>query len=232
MNQSRTEIITGSEGLEKLHTASVAVFGLGGVGGYALEALARAGIGTLHIYDFDTVAASNINRQIIALDSTMGSNKTEAAANRLLLINPDLKLHVHQVRLTPENIPDIFSSDFQYAVDAIDDIPAKIELLVQLTEKKKTFISSMGAGNRLDPSKILIDNLSKTSYCPLAKKVRKGLKARQVYKGVPVVYSTEEPVRKKTHEGGGPVGSISYLPGIFGLTAAGYIIRRILGKIN
>ncbi len=228
MDQSRTEIIAGSEGVKKLRAASVAVFGLGGVGGYALEALARAGIGTIHIYDFDTVAPSNINRQIIALDATMNRNKTEAAGERLLQINPDLKLHVHQVRLTPENIPGIVSSDFQYAVDAIDDIPAKLELLVQLIEQKKIFISSMGAGNRLDPSKVQIADISKTSYCPLAKKVRKGLKARQIYKDVPVIYSTEEPVRKKSPERGGPVGSISYLPGIFGLTAAGYIIQRIL----
>ncbi len=230
MDQSRTEIITGSEGIKKLRDASAAIFGLGGVGGYALEALARAGIGTLHIYDFDTVAATNINRQIIALDSTMGRDKTEAAEERLRLINPDLKLHIHQVRLTPENIPDIISSDFQYAVDAIDDIPAKIELLVQLLENKKTFISSMGAGNRLDPSKVLVADISKTSYCPLAKKVRKGLRDRQIYKDVPVVYSTEEPAKKKSPEGGGPVGSISYLPGIFGLMAAGYVIRRILDE--
>ncbi len=218
--------------MQKLRHAKIAIFGIGGVGGYALEALARAGVENLYIYDFDRVMPSNINRQIYALDSTIDRDKADVALNRVLDINPDASVNLFKKKLTIENIGEVFTNDFTYAIDAIDDIPAKVELIFQLSINKKIFISSMGAGNRLDPGKIKIEDIAKTSYCPLAKRVRKQLRGKGLYKGIMTVYSTESPDRRIKHEPGSPVGSISYLPGIFGLTAAGYIIQKILNENN
>lgn len=230
MDQSRTRIIAGPEGMKNLQSASVALFGIGGVGGHALEALVRAGIGNIHVYDFDRVMPSNINRQVYALESTMGELKIDAAKARINDINPGARVNFYPEQITPASVPEILTKNFSYAIDAIDDLPAKVELIVQLLSYKKIFISSMGAGNRIDPVQVRIDDISRTSYCPLARRVRRELRTRGIQKGVMTVYSTERPVRPPAAEEASSVGSISYLPGIFGLTAAGYIIQKILGK--
>jgi len=230
MDSSRTKLIVGERGLKKLSEATVAVFGIGGVGGYALEAIARAGVGRIILIDFDRVMPSNINRQILSLNSSMGETKTDVAIKRLKDINPEATLIVHDKRLNSENMSSIVTEKIDYAIDAIDEIEPKIHLILRMLELDIKFISSMGAGNRLDPSKIHVADISKTSYCPLARSVRKKLKEHRVSNGVKCVYSSESPVKDNaTDNPDNTVGSISYLPGIFGLTAAGEIIREIVG---
>ncbi|PKL37575.1 MAG: tRNA cyclic N6-threonylcarbamoyladenosine(37) synthase TcdA [Spirochaetae bacterium HGW-Spirochaetae-1] len=228
MDQSRTAIITGEEGVQKLHNATVAIFGVGGVGGYALEAIARSGVGTIHIFDYDTVTPSNINRQIIAMESSMGRTKCSVARERMLDINPRLSLFTHETRLTPENMEELVAGRFPFAIDAIDDVPAKIALLETLLHDGSRFISSMGAGNRLDPARIRVTDIGKTSNCPLARSIRKKLRERGITEGIRCIYSDETPVKHDTRSTDTTVGSISYLPGLFGLTAAGVIINDIL----
>jgi len=228
MDHSRTAIITGKEGVLKLHNATVAVFGVGGVGGYALEAIVRSGVGTIHIFDYDTVTPSNINRQIIALESSMGRTKCSVARERMLDINPRLSLFAHETRLTPENMEELVAGRFPFAIDAIDDVPAKLALLETLLRDGSHFISSMGAGNRLDPARIRVTDIGKTSNCPLARSIRKKLRERGITEGIRCVYSDETPVKHDMRSTDTTVGSISYLPGLFGLTAAGVIINDIL----
>ena len=235
MDHSRTEILTGPEGLVKLKEATVIIAGLGGVGGYAAEAVARAGAGRIVLIDFDKVAPSNCNRQILALQSTLGRYKTDVARERITDINPDTEIIIINKRLLPENIAELIPDyDNSYAIDAIDEVPSKVALIHELVKRKTPFVSSMGAGSRLDPSGIVTADISKTSYCPLARTVRRKLKEIEIYKGVRCIYSQTPLPRKKTKdstaENGERVqGSISYMPGIFGLTAAGVIIGDILG---
>jgi len=231
MDNSRTEIIVGKDGTERLKQATVAVFGLGGVGGHAAEAIARAGVGRMILVDFDRISPSNLNRQIITLTENIGELKTDICEKRFTGINPDLQIVKHSVKVTPENIRDLIpeNSNKIYVIDAIDDINAKIALITYLQENDFTFISSMGAGNRVNPCAVEIAVISKTSHCPLARIVRKKLREHKIYKGVTVVYSTEEPLKSRSSDQDRTIGSISYLPGIFGLTSAGYIIRKITG---
>ncbi len=235
IDDSRTRLIVGVDGIEKLSRASVAVFGLGGVGGYAAEAIARSGVGTMVIVDFDTVAPSNLNRQIISLMDNIGRLKTDVCEERLRSINPELNIIKHTLKVTENNIDSILMNftDNLYVIDAIDDIRAKAALMAYLQKNNITFISSMGAGNRLNPCAVTIDDISKTSHCPLARIMRKKLKEYNIYKGITVVYSTEEPLPADRNNSGikaeeRAIGSISFLPGIFGLTAAGYIIKKII----
>jgi tRNA A37 threonylcarbamoyladenosine dehydratase len=229
---SRSEILIGPENLEKLRTSTVAVFGLGGVGGYAAEAICRAGVGRMLIADYDVVAPSNINRQILSLSSTMGQLKTETSYKRLKDINPDVEITVISERLTPENIKGIIpSTGNNYAIDAIDEIESKTFLIAELHKRGISFVSSMGAGSRLDPSKIRVEDISRTEYCPLARIMRKQLKETGIYKGVRCIYSTENLNKVREPESGTGKrlqGSISFIPGIFGLTAAGVIINDII----
>lgn len=234
MDSSRTSILIGAQALEKLKQAQVHVFGTGGVGGYAVEALARAGVGSIRIYDFDTVSPSNCNRQLIALDSTIGRAKAEAAAERVRDINADCRCEAVNIRLTRENVPEIIAEAAAdangktlWAIDAIDEISAKARLICELKNGRADFISSMGAGNRLDPARVEIADISQTSVCPLARKLRRALRACGIAEGVPCVFSAEEPRCAERPAGCTAPGSISYMPGLFGLMAAGYIIKRI-----
>lgn len=233
MDLSRSRILIGDEGIEKLKNATVAVFGLGGVGGYAAEAIVRAGTGKLIIADFDVVTSSNINRQILSLNSTMGKEKTETAAERYFDINPDLELVIISEHLTPDSIPSLIPPEITnlYAIDAIDEIAPKTALIAELHKRGIQFVSSMGAGSRLDPSQVKTGDISQSTHCPLARVIRKKLRDYGIEKGVRCVYSTENLNRveePETGRGKRSQGSISFMPGIFGLTAAGIIINDII----
>lgn len=230
---SRTEMLLGTEALERLKSSTVAVFGAGGVGGYTIEALARSGVGTLHIIDNDTVALTNLNRQIIATHETIGMQKTLAAKNRILSINPDCKVFMHDVFYTPETANSFDFSLFDYVVDAIDTVTGKIGLVMQAQAAGVPIISSMGTGNKLDPTKFQVTDIYKTSVCPLAKVMRHELKKRGVKK-LKVVYSQEEPVvpKLKSDEDCGKRRSIpasnSFVPPVAGLIIAGEVIKDLV----
>ena len=184
----RTAMLIGSEALEKLKNARVAVFGVGGVGGFICEALARVGVGEIHLFDNDTVSLSNINRQLIALHSTVGRLKTEVMRDRILDINPDCRVTVHNVFYLPENANLYPLDGYDYIADAIDTVSAKIELAVRARNANVPLISSMGTGNKLDPSRLTVTDLSKTEGCPLARVMRRELRARGITH-LKVVYS-------------------------------------------
>jgi tRNA A37 threonylcarbamoyladenosine dehydratase len=234
MDLTRTEILIGKENILKLEQSTVAVFGLGGVGGYAAEAVARSGVRKMIIADYDRVAPSNINRQILSLTSTMGELKTEAAFNRIKDINPEITIIKISNRLTPGNISELIPEDnFLYAIDAIDEIDSKTFLISELVKRSIPFISSMGAGSRLDSSRIKVDDISRTEYCPLARIMRKKLKSEGIETGVRCIYSTENLNKVCEPESGSGKrmqGSNSFIPGIFGLTAAGIIINDIINR--
>lgn len=235
MDLSRSRILVGDEGLQKLRESTVAVFGLGGVGGYAAEAIVRAGAGRILIADFDVVTPSNINRQILSLQSNMGQLKADIAYERYLEINPALELIKITEHLAPENIPSLIPSGIRnlYAIDAIDEIAPKTALIAELHRRGIPFVSSMGAGSRLDPSQVKTGDISKTSHCPLARVIRRKLKDLGIDRGVRCVYSTENLNRVEEPESGHgkrSQGSISFMPGIFGLTLAGIIINDILTR--
>lgn len=224
----RTERLLGAAALEKLNKSRVAVFGIGGVGGHTAEALVRSGIGALDIIDGDDVALSNINRQIIALHSTVGMPKTKAAAERYLDINPNLKLHCFQFRLSEEMVGEFDFAKYDYVVDAVDDVRAKVLLAVKCKESQTSMISSMGAGNKLDPTKFQVDDIYKTSVCPLARVMRRELKNRGIER-LKVVFSTEPP-HAPTKEGERVVpASCAFVPSVAGLIIAGEVIRDITG---
>lgn len=230
---SRTEMLIGSDALNKLKGACVAVFGVGGVGGYAVEALARGGIGTIHVIDNDDVALTNINRQIIATHDTIGMRKTEAAKARILSINPECNVITHDIFYTPETAGEFDFSLFDYVIDAIDTVTGKIGLIMQAQAAGTPIISSMGTGNKLDPTAFQIADIYKTSVCPLAKVMRHELKKRGVKK-LKVVYSQELPVAPKTDTDEDSVArrsvpaSISFVPPVAGLILAGEVIKDII----
>ncbi len=230
---SRTEMLIGSEGLEKLQKARVAVFGIGGVGGYAVEALARAGIGALDLVDDDMVDISNINRQIIALHSTIGQPKVEIAAKRIKDINPNIKLKINKIFYLHENKEQFNFKEYDYVIDAIDTVAGKISLIEQAVEAGVSIISAMGAGNKLDASKLEITDISKTHTCPLAKVMRKELRQRGI-SHVKVAYSTEPALKPQMCEANNgkrqTPGSISFVPSVMGLLIAGEVIRDLLQK--
>lgn len=227
---SRTTLLIGEEGLKKLKNARVAVFGVGGVGGYVVEALARSGVGTLDLIDKDVVSESNINRQIIALHSTVGQLKTEAAAVRAKDINPEIVVHTHNVFYLPENAGDFDFTNYDYVVDAIDTVSGKIALIENAKRCNVAVISSMGAGNKLDPTAFEVADLSKTTVCPLARVMRRELKKRGI-EHVKVVYSKEEPIATSTidEESGKAIpGSIAFVPSVVGLIIAGEVIKDLV----
>ncbi|MGI6037164.1 MAG: tRNA threonylcarbamoyladenosine dehydratase [Limnochordia bacterium] len=228
---SRTELLIGSAGLAKLKRARVLVCGIGGVGSYAAEALVRAGVGHLVLIDYDTIDVSNLNRQIHALNSTVGKEKIQVMAQRLKDINPHLELELHPVFLTPENVSMYLDGELDYVVDAIDNVAAKVALLASAYRRGIPIISSMGMGNRLDPTKIGVTDIGKTYGCPLAKVVRKRLREMGVHKGIPVVFSTE-PAHKPqvSTEGRIPPGSISFVPPVAGFFLAGAVVNHILTR--
>lgn len=225
---SRTELLIGKENLEKLKNSKVAVFGIGGVGSFVLEALTRAGIGNFILVDKDNVDLSNLNRQIIATRKTVGKPKVEVAKERILEINPNAEVEIYKEFFMPET-EGILDSTISYVVDAIDTVTAKIELVKRAQELNIPIISSMGTGNKLDPTKFEVSDIYKTSVCPLAKVMRKELKARKIKK-LKVVYSKELPIKVARNE---EVikqipGSISFVPSVAGLIIAGEVIKDII----
>ena len=219
----RTEMLIGQENLQKLNNSHIAVFGIGGVGGYVTEALARAGVGKVDIIDNDTVSESNINRQIIATTKTIGQLKVDVMKERLLDINPEIQVKTFDILYLPETSNLFDFSKYDYVVDAVDNVTAKIQLCLQANETKTPIISSMGTGNKLDPMAFKVADIEKTKVCPLAKVIRKELKKRNV-KGVKVVYSEEEP---KHNEMRTPA-SISFVPSAAGLLIAKTVIDDLI----
>lgn len=225
---SRTEMLLGKENMDKLKTAHVAVFGLGGVGGHIVEALARCGIGSFTLFDNDTVAESNLNRQIIATTATIGMAKTVAMKARILSINPDANITVHQTFYLPENADTYPLDKFDYVIDAIDTVSAKIELAVRAEKLGIPIISSMGTGNKLDPTQFKVTDIYKTSVCPLARVMRRELKLRNV-KSLKVVYSEEIPIKTECdNEGKRIPGSTSFVPSVAGLIIASEVIKDLI----
>ena len=220
---SRTRRVIGDVGVEMLAASSVLVFGLGGVGGAACEALARAGVGSLTIVDGDVVSPSNLNRQIIALHSTIGVAKATAMKERIRDICPDVKVTAINSFFRPDGELSFDFSDYDYVVDAIDDIPAKVEIWVRCKEAGTPLISAMGAGNKLDPSLFRVADLSKTEGCPLAKILRRKLRERGILHGK-VVFSPEIPVKTGVSE----PGSLSFVPPVAGYLMAGQVVRDLL----
>lgn len=219
---SRTVRVIGEEKFEKIKNSSVIVFGIGGVGGAAVEALVRAGVGTVGIVDKDVVDITNINRQIIATDETVGTKKTDAAKERLLKINPDLKIDKYDLFYLPETADSIDLSQYDFVVDCIDNVTAKLELIVRADKAGVPIISSMGTGNKLHPEMLEIADINKTSVCPLARVIRRELKKRGIKK-LTVVYSKEEPVKTDSSV----PGSMSFTPPVAGYLISSYVIRTI-----
>lgn len=245
---SRTGLLIGEEALERLQGARVAVFGIGGVGGYVVEALARSGVGAFDLIDNDTVSESNINRQIIATYETLGRYKVEVMKARILSINPEAQVETHACFFLPENADDFDFSSYSYVVDAVDTVTAKLEIIVRAQAAGVPVLSCMGTGNKLDPTKFEVTDIYKTSVCPLAKVMRRELKKRGV-KELKVVYSTEEAIRpillagKTTDAGtegnaGGEnavagsrrsiPGSVAFVPSVAGLIVAGEVVKDLV----
>ena len=225
----RTELLINPEGLNRLRDCHVALFGVGGVGGYCAEALVRSGIGEIDIVDNDKVALSNINRQIIATTKTVGRYKVDVMKERLLEINPDVKVNVFKTFFLPENSGDFDFSIYDYVADAIDTVKAKIELVLKCNENTVPIISAMGAGNKLDASKFKVSDIYKTSVCPLAKVMRTELKKRGIKK-LKVVYSEEIPIKTNIFGDNGKQipGSFAPAPGTVGLIMAGEMIKDLI----
>lgn len=225
---SRTELLIGEVGMNKLQKAKIVIFGIGGVGSYVVEALARAGVGSFILVDNDEVCVTNINRQIIATHKTIGRPKVNVAKERILEINPNAKVEIYQEFFMPES-KDFFDDTVSYIVDAIDTVTAKIELVMRADKLNVPIISSMGTGNKLDPTKFEVIDIYKTSVCPLAKVMRKELKARGIKK-LKVVYSKEEPVKLESsnNEGKRIPASISFVPSVAGLIIAGEVIKDLI----
>jgi tRNA A37 threonylcarbamoyladenosine dehydratase len=232
---ARTELLIGEEGLQKLYNARILIVGLGGVGSFAAEYLARAGIGNITIVDGDVVESTNRNRQLPALVSTEGVSKAEYMAQRMLDINPDLKLKVVNEYMVDEKLQEILNEHhYDYVIDAIDTITPKVALIKNCIQRKLRLVSAMGAGGKIDPEKVKVTTIWKTRFCPLAQQVRKTLRKWKVYGNFKAVYSTELPIRssigmvensrhKKSY-----FGTISYLPSVFGAFCASVVIRDLV----
>ncbi len=248
LNQfSRTELIIGKEGVEKLNDSKVAIFGIGGVGSFVVEGLVRAGIGKFILVDDDKVCLSNLNRQIIATKKTVGKNKVEVAKERILEINPNANVEIYQEFFMPES-KEMFDESVDYIVDSVDTVTAKIELIIRAKKMNIPIISCMGTGNKLDPTQFEVTDIYKTSVCPLAKVMRKELKTRGI-KNLKVVYSKEKPIKvdenlenscktnislseskiKSSTKKRVP-GSVSFVPSVAGLIIAGEVIKDILKR--
>lgn len=234
--QERAELLFKEEGTNKLKNANVLVVGLGGVGSFAAEFLARAGVGNMTIVDGDVVDITNINRQLPALHSTVGLPKVELMAIRLLDINPDLKLTSVKEFLSPERAFEIVTPDFDYVLDCIDSVTPKLNLLIASKRKKVKVISSMGAGGKYEASMVKVRDISKTEYCPLAKNMRKRLKEHKISKGVKAVFSTEMPDQSSVKLTDGKnykksfYGTNSWMPCLFGLYAAETVVKYLIKK--
>ena len=247
LNQfSRTELLLGKDNMDRLAEAKVAIFGIGGVGGYVAEALARSGVGSFVLVDDDKVCLTNLNRQIIATRKTVGKYKAEVMRDRILEINPDAEVEVRKCFYLPENADEFDFNEYSYVVDAVDTVTAKLEIIMRAKECGVPVISSMGAGNKLDPTKFQVADIYKTSMCPLAKVMRRELKKRGVKK-LKVVYSTEKPTRPlddmsvscrtncicppgaahKCTERRDIPGSVAFVPSVVGLIIAGEVVKDL-----
>lgn len=225
---SRSTLLLGDTGIENLKKSRVAVFGIGGVGGYAVEALVRSGIGKIDVFDNDTVSVSNLNRQIIATEKTIGMAKVDAVKERILDINPSCSVKTFKIFYSADNADSIDISAYDYIIDAIDSVSSKIELIKRAKTAGVNIISSMGTGNKLDPTRLEISDISKTSVCPLARVMRTELRRRGI-NHLKVVYSKEEPIRavadpQSTRHA---PGSVSFVPSVAGLIIAGEVIKDI-----
>ena len=232
---ARTRLLVGEDGLRRLQSARVAVIGLGGVGGYALEALARAGVGSLFLVDAEVFDVTNMNRQILALDDTVGRPKVDVARERVLAINPATQVETSRVFVSQENVESLLPEGIGYAVDAIDSVTSKVALLNNLLQRGITFVSCMGAGSRLAATGVRIADINQTKGCPLARAVRQQLRKLGITQGVRCVYAEDTPIQPTEgppgmYQGKRINGTISYVPGIVGLTAAGVIINDILSS--
>ena len=246
---ARTQLLLGEKAMEKLKNSRVAVFGVGGVGGYSVEALARSGVGAIDIIDDDKVCLTNINRQIIADTKSIGKYKVDVAKERILSINPKCKVTTYRCFYLPENSSEFDFSNYDYVIDAVDTVTAKINLVMQANESNVKIISSMGAGNKLDPTAFMVSDIYKTSVCPLAKVMRRELKKRNIKK-LKVVYSKEEALipekdesiscsshcvcppgteRKCTDRRAIP-GSVAFVPSVVGLIIAGEVIKDLIAE--
>jgi len=231
----RTHILIGDEGIEKLKQSHIFLAGMGGVGSFTAEALARMGVGKMTLVDHDVVSGSNLNRQLVALNSTVDTLKAEVMANRIRDINPDCEITLLTEFLTPETIPDILAQGFDVIIDAIDSLSSKSALLETAWRNDMTVFASMGAGGKMDPTQVRTGDLMDTSMCKLAKHLRAQLRKRGVGRGIQTVYSLESPLPPLPPE---PVsrgraravnGTVSYMPSIFGLTLAGMVVNHIVG---
>ncbi|MCP3875711.1 MAG: tRNA threonylcarbamoyladenosine dehydratase [Desulfobacteraceae bacterium] len=235
---ARTEQLLGAASMKKIKNATVAVFGLGAVGSYITEALARTGVGNLYLIDFDKVDASNINRQLFALHSTIGCEKAMLAYERVKDINPKCNVDIHSSFINAQSLEDLLTKDIDVVVDAIDGLNSKVNLLVGAKQLNLNVVSSMGAGGRTDVSMIKTGDISDTCVCPLARVVRQRLHRRGIYKGIRAVYSTEKPLNKQPYNlkdsvdalpnhgrSRPPIGTVSWVPGVFGLTIASEVIK-------
>ena len=237
---SRTRLLLGQDGMEKLKNAHIAVFGLGGVGGYVVEALARCGVGTLELIDHDTVSLSNINRQILATRETVGMEKSEAARLRVQAIDPEIKVITRHQFFGPDTKAEFDFSQYTYVVDAIDTVTGKLALVQAAREENVPILCCLGTGNKLDPTAFRIGDIYETSVCPLARIMRKECRRRGIEK-LKVLYSLEEPIKpdidpedpilQEMPEGRNALpGSVSFVPAAAGLIIAGQVIRDIVGK--
>lgn len=250
LNQfSRTQLLLGEDGMEKLYNSHVAVFGIGGVGGYVVEALVRSGVGTIDIFDDDKVCLTNLNRQIIATRETIGEYKVDVMKKRAMSINPDVTVNAHNCFYMPDNADNYDFSKYSYIVDAIDTVTGKIELIMRADAVNTPIISCMGAGNKLDASRFEVADIYETSMCPLARTMRRELKKRGIDK-LKVVYSKEKPIRpvedmsiscrshcvcppnteRKCTARRDIPGSVAFVPAVAGLIAAGEVIRDLTEK--
>lgn len=221
----RTELVLGKDGVEKLKKSSVVIFGVGGVGSYVTEGLARAGIGSITIVDKDSIDITNINRQLPALHSTLGKSKTAVTAQRIRDINPECNVDARECFFLPETADSFDFTQYDYVVDAIDTVAGKIALAEKAFREGTPIISSMGTGNKLDPTAFKVAAIEKTKVCPLARVMRHELKKRGI-RGLKVVYSEEEPVSS----GGRTPGSVSFVPSVAGLIIAGEVIKSLLNQ--
>ena len=231
---SRTRFLLGAEGMEKLKNAHVAVFGLGGVGGYVVEALARSGVGALTLVDHDTISLTNINRQLLATHETIGMEKSDAAKARVLAIDPSIQVNALKTFYMPDTADQFDFSQYDYVVDAVDTVTAKLSLIVACKEAGTPIISSMGTGNKLDPTKFQIADITKTSICPLARIMRKECAKRGI-KHVKVLFSTEDAITpqcdstEEMPEGRRALpGSVAFVPSVAGLIIAGEVIKDLV----
>lgn len=225
---ARTELLIGRDAMVRLQNARVAVFGIGGVGGHVVEALARSGVGSIHLIDKDVVDRTNINRQMVALQSTIGRDKVDVMKERILDINPSCQVQAYKCFYLPETKERFDFTQYDYVVDAVDTVTAKIQLVMEAQRCGTPVISSMGAGNKMNPAKFQVDDIYRTSVCPLAKVMRRELKKRGVKK-LKVVYSKEEAIRPQFSEGQEVVpGSNAFVPSVAGLVLASEVIKDLI----